>query len=210
MLKFQVSIFFALVLSMFLATGVDVAESRRAGGQLTQESPFCWNIKPDYPLYKQCDPQWGNDTIITKTVCQVGCLMSSISMGLAGWGWKIDYSIPVNPGTLNKWLVEDSGYTDNNNLVESVLNYEFAQLWNPDTGMHKTNDLQPSDLGKLLTECKFVVANVMGGRHFVLVTGWSSDYPDTVWVNDPGYNTESYSFTNDIVGWRIFNTAQCC
>ena len=64
-------------------------------GQVAVEGQREWNVTRafdllategphDYPLYKQCDSRWGSDIIVSKTVCQVGCLMSSISMGLAG------------------------------------------------------------------------------------------------------------------------------
>ena len=156
-----------------------------------------------YPMYKQCDPTWGSDLIYTKTVCQVGCLMSSISMGLHGWDLNIGGE-PSNPGTLNEWLKENNGYTQGNNLIESALNQVFRNMWT-EAGMHKTNDLTPYELSDLINSDKFVVANVMKGRHFVLVTNWSEKNPDIVWVNDPGFNTEYYSFSNDIVGWRVFD-----
>lgn len=46
-----------------------------------------------YPLYKQCDPRWGGDIIESTTVCKVGCLMSSVSMALAG------KNITIPPGS---------------------------------------------------------------------------------------------------------------
>ena len=48
-----------------------------------------------------------------------------------------------------------------------------------------------------------VIANVMHGEHFVLVVGWSHD-GDTLFVNDPGFNRASYSFKQDVMGWRLF------
>jgi hypothetical protein len=44
----------------------------------------------------------------------------------------------------------------------------------------------------------------MNGGHFVLSTGISDD-GDTVFVNDSGFNTTEYSYSNDIVGFRIFD-----
>ena len=38
-----------------------------------------------------------------KTICQVGCLMTSISMALNGWNITIG-SKKSNPETLNEWL----------------------------------------------------------------------------------------------------------
>lgn len=49
-----------------------------------------------------------------------------------------------------------------------------------------------------------VIANVMNGSHFVLVIGWDAVTPDTLYVNDPGFDTISYSYSKDVVGWRLF------
>ena len=35
-----------------------------------------YDIPFEYPLYHQCDDNWGSDMMVTKTICQVGCLMS--------------------------------------------------------------------------------------------------------------------------------------
>ena len=43
----------------------------------------------------------------------------------------------------------------------------------------------------------------MHGRHFVLVVGIMND--DVLYVNDPGFNRTTYSYKNDVVGWRIFD-----
>ena len=66
-----------------------------------------------YRLLKQCDPAWGSDTIPAKTVCAVGCLMSSVSMALR----QRDIEIPdasgvmrnATPGALNAWLLRHAG-----------------------------------------------------------------------------------------------------
>ena len=154
-----------------------------------------------YPLFKQCDPEWGSDYIKTKTICQVGCLMSSISMGLAGWKISLDGS-PSNPGNLNNWLLQNDGYTDSNNLIEDALNALVPGMWSQ-SGMHTTNDISVDDLKDLMNHDYIVVANVMKGRHFVLATGY--DGWDTVYVNDPGFDNTQYSYSQDVWGWRIFS-----
>lgn len=52
-----------------------------------------------FPLYKQCDPQWGESQMGVPghdaeddTICHQGCAMSCVSMALAG------YNITVNGG----------------------------------------------------------------------------------------------------------------
>lgn len=54
-----------------------------------------------------------------------------------------------------------------------------------------------------------VIANVMQGHHFVLVIGWDPKDEDTLLVNDPGFNTLSYSYSKDVVGWRLFQMTMC-
>ena len=51
---------------------------------------------------------------------------------------------------------------------------------------------------------RIVIANVMQGEHFVLIVGYRSDN-DTLIVNDSGFNRNSYSYSNDVVGWRLFD-----
>ena len=50
-----------------------------------------------------------------------------------------------------------------------------------------------------------VIANVNNGGHFVLLTGYSVADNDTFAVNDPGYNRDTYSYSSDVVGYRIFD-----
>ena len=69
--------------------------------------------------------------------------------------------------------------------------------------MHRTNDVPMSAVRTLLCAGEPVIANVMKGRHFVLVVGSSDD--DTLVVHDPGFNRTTYSISSDVVGWRLFN-----
>lgn len=54
-----------------------------------------------------------------------------------------------------------------------------------------------------------VIANVMAGRHFVLVVGWDASDSDTLYINDPGFDRDTYSYSNDVVGWRLFTMSEC-
>lgn len=163
----------------------------------------------DYPMLKQCVDPWGDDLMVTKTICQVGCLMSSTSMGLAGTDIQIpadtDNLVDANPGTLNKWLQDNGGYDDDNDFIEPVaVNINPDRIVWPDDAMHKTNDLDYDTVKEYLDAGRIVIGNVMEGHHFVLLTGYSTD-GDTFAVNDPGFNTLTYSYKEDIVGYRIFD-----
>ena len=170
----------------------------------TQSVPF------QYPTYKQCAPQWGPDVIFNETVCQVGCLMSSTSMALAGHGIDVD-ALSSNPGTLNNWLVTHHGYTEHNDFEESALSNVSSLLpkgsvvW-PSDGMElRRDDIGWDELTLYLKRPRVVIANVLKGRHFVLVVGQDLNDLDTLFVNDPGFNKTTYSYMHDVVGWRLFD-----
>ena len=143
--------------------------------------------------------------MVTDTICEVGCLMSSISMSLFGWNIQINGN-PANPGSLNAWLQNNSGYNSDNDLSEAAIpDISPSQITWPIDGMHRTNDLSIYTVRAYLLKQRVVIANVLEGSHFVLVTGFSYDDEDTLFVNDPYFNTTSYSFSTGIVGWRIFD-----
>jgi Peptidase_C39 like family len=170
----------------------------------------------NYPLFSQCDPAWAKDVIGNETVttiCDVGCLMSSVSMVLAFNNITIpslcgfSQMSTANPQSLNFWLVNHYGYVDGDDFDEGDLPALAPSKigWSETYGMHVKNDVPISVIQQLITSGQPVIANVMAGRHFVLVTGWDSNNFDTLYVNDPGFSTQTYSYSNDVVGWRLFN-----
>jgi hypothetical protein len=83
----------------------------------------------------------------TKTICQVGCLMSSTAMGLAGADIPIQDFTNVNvsstPKSLNEWLKRNDGYDGSNDLIETqvpLINPARIE-WNDVDAFHKHNDL---------------------------------------------------------------------
>eukprot|EP01052_Picozoa_sp_SAG31_P010168 SAG31_NODE_548_length_14222_cov_10.926574_6_plen_73_part_00 len=58
----------------------------------------------------------------------------------------------------------------------------------------------------LVDEHAAVIINVMHGEHFVLVVGYDKEIDgDILYVNDPGFNRQSYSYSKDVVGYRLFD-----
>jgi hypothetical protein len=172
-----------------------------------------------YPLFKQCDPRWGKDVIVSTTVCAVGCLMSSTAMAIGGKSISVG-GLAANPGTLNSWLKTNGGYTNGNDLIESVVpKVNPKHISWPGDAMHPTNNLPMSTIVQYLKQGRPVIANVDHGHHFVLVTGWEGSEAseqsvrgtdrfasvDTLYVNDPGFNRQTYSYSDDVVGWRLYN-----
>lgn len=137
-----------------------------------------------YPLYKQCDSQWGSHHIGTssKTICQVGCLMSSAAMALAGTGHS------YNPGTLNTWLTSHGGYVSGDLFVWTSIN---------SLGLTYEGRVSNSQIKAELDKGKVVIVNVHNGGHWVLAHGHSGD---NILVNDPGYSTTSYPLSQIVNG----------
>jgi hypothetical protein len=162
-----------------------------------------------YPLYKQCNTTWGNDVMLNETICAVGCLMSSTAMALAGHGIT-DAGVTIDPGTFNAWLRTHGGYEGQSDLIEdAVPAIDPAHVgWDDAGGMHRTNDVPFPQIQALVAKGQPVIANVLQGKHFVLVVGWDASDTDTLYVNDPGFPTLSYSYSKDVVGWRLFNMTQ--
>lgn len=95
----------------------------------------------DYPLYKQCDPRWGNHIMEVQTICAVGCLMSSTSMAIAGKHVSVAKSLST-PDTLNTFLRDNKGYTGGDDMDEAVVpEVNPAHISWPADGMHATNDI---------------------------------------------------------------------
>jgi len=173
-----------------------------------------------YRLFKQWDFRWSSDTMIwgNTTVAQVGCLMSSTSMALNGHAITIPSPetplragprVMSDPGSLNAWLKGHHGYVGRNDMVEaSIPAIDPSHIdWSQTTGPHHKSDISFEQIQVMLRDGQPVIANVLHGRHFVLVVGWDIAVPSTLYVNDPGFYRVSYDW-EDVVGWRLFNMSQ--
>ena len=153
-----------------------------------------------YPLFKQYDYRWANDTMVSTTVAAVGCLMSSTSMALNANGICIPTSsatdagaVAATPGTLNAWLRTHKGYTGSNDMEEAAIPaINTAHVGWTAEGMHRTNDLSIESVATLLESGQPVIANVLHGHNFVLVVGTDRRAGSTtLFVNDPGFYRNS-------------------
>jgi hypothetical protein len=161
-------------------------------------------VPREYPLYKQCDPRWGDHLIYNETVCAVGCLMSSVSMSIGGFNISIDGQIS-DPGTLNEWLKEHGGYTEENDLKESVVPNVDPEHIEWVGKILDPSQVTPKDLvAHLNNPSTVMIGNVMHGRHFVLIIGYDTNNETRFYVNDPGFDTAYYEYS-DFVGYRVFS-----
>ncbi|KAL0482071.1 N-acetylmuramoyl-L-alanine amidase [Acrasis kona] len=139
-----------------------------------------------YPLFKQCDTKWGGNKLGTSTVCKIGCLMSSVSMALNGFGRKIDGK-ESNPGILNAYLSKHGGYQGNLFIWDSISKFGFHYVG-------KISDKK--QMKNYVKQGKVVVLNVRNGGHWVLATGVNGN---SFMVNDPGFRVESYTDSQVVV-----------
>ena len=173
----------------------------------------CQHIPKVYPKYMQCAAPWGQLKMGGgATICQQGCAMTSLCMGLTGKGYTIGGKT-IDPLVMNEWLIEHHGYYcaagDCNNL----------NLTLPDTiGSHigdiifVSENEKPADslfLVKWLLEENIAIAHVRNQSHFVLVTGWEEPARgkevSSFSVNDPFYPEELYPYESmaDIILYKM-------
>jgi len=153
----------------------------------SQSAQLQANVKLSAPMMKQCDSRWGKNRLGTssKTLCQSGCAISSIAMALASRGAS------VNPGTLNDWLIHNSGYVNGNLLAWGAVNkFGKMTLFNYYRG---AGSLSVANLKSFVNSGYPVVINVRSGGHWVLVTGNTSG--NDFLVNDPGFSVNSYPYS---------------
>ncbi|EGD79724.1 hypothetical protein PTSG_10708 [Salpingoeca rosetta] len=144
---------------------------------------------PGWTMFKQCDSRWGGDRLGTSpsdTICTAGCAMSSVAMLLHTRGLGLD------PGSLNNWLINNGGY-ESGDLI----------LWGSVDKLGKTSfqGLEKPALSDVISgiqavrfKCHGIIANVRGGSHWVLLTGFAGG--STFNVNDPYYSTSQYTYAD--------------
>jgi len=135
-----------------------------------------------WAAYSQCDSRWKNEplgTSTTNTICKAGCAMSSLAMYLTTRGHS------MNPSQLNAWLNQHGGYAQSDLLVWSAVDSAFSVSYQ---GQETSVDVDT--LQKGLAACHGIIANVRGGSHWVLLTGYAGN--DNFYVNDPGFAQSTY------------------
>ena len=140
------------------------------------------NTSCGFAAYKQCNSSYGSDPLGTgggQTICSAGCAMSSVAEMLLHW------KVAMDPGQLNKWLDTHNGYEDGDLIVWSsvdVLGPTFIAIENPTS----------EELQNGINQCHGLIANVMNGEHWVLITGYMGN--NNFYVNDPGFDNAYYPY----------------
>ncbi|KNC54980.1 uncharacterized protein AMSG_10226 [Thecamonas trahens ATCC 50062] len=146
-----------------------------------------------WPMFKQCDPRWGNERLgdagSPNTICQAGCAMTSTTMALAHFNTTVDKH-GVNPGTVNSWLVKHGGFADKDLIIWSAVS---------GLGTMKVDTILQSPSASVvhgyINKGHPVIMHVRDNTHFVLGIGYDSENPNMIVVNDPAFTTTEYNLS---------------
>jgi hypothetical protein len=135
------------------------------------------------PNYKQCDARWGNTLLAQgpKTICQIGCAMTSVAMILADRGVVINGKL-VDPGSLNEWMNKNEGYSGNLIIWGSVNDLSSCKYMGKKRSFAEYEEALT--VGRAGTD--YMILNVKSGGHWVLLQGLNESQEYI--VNDPGRN----------------------
>jgi len=143
---------------------------------------------PAFPLYMQCDPRWGSIPISLgpDTICEIGCLLASASMLLAGYNVTLDNQT-ATPEILNDWLNQNNGYNGYNFLFETLDELGFMYMGD----LNQIDQVNAFIQNENYVVFLHVAAPGFSG-HYVLATGVNST---GITVMDPFYNVTMYNFS---------------
>jgi len=133
------------------------------------------------PIYKQCDPAWGDDTLGTcnTTMCRAGCAVTSSSMLYTYYGGTRD------PGQLNDCLTNNAGYAN------GCLIYWQNACMPQGVSFDRTGTADDID-GELAAGYPVItwVSNGSTSMHFVVIVGnENGEYQ----INDPYWDYHTIS-----------------
>jgi uncharacterized protein YvpB len=151
---------------------------------------------PTVPTMSQRSLQWsrqalGSDPV--DTIGSSGCALTAVAMVNSAFGF------PVNPSSLNRWLIAHGGYIQHDLLLwrqasavsGGIVRWKWMhvpgivpQLQTDDQDIE---DLPPQSLVESQLDAgHLVVAEVRldGGMHFVVITGHTGN---TLYINDPWF-----------------------
>ena len=158
-----------------------------------------------YDLYRQCDERWDRDIKGTgeKDLCSIGGDVSSLAMLLDDCDQDL-YGFDVNPGTLNRWLKENNGYQNGNDIIWNAINklssgVQFVTLT---TTAESIQSYLDRGNGVLLQ----VGVSSANDPHYVLAYGYSGS---TYYVMDPRNQRRSFK-TSEVNKAVIYTRPDWC
>ena len=156
----------------------------------------------DFAGWKQCGMSWSNTPMGNsgRTLCNIGCLVTSVSMQIAKSGVPTNIS-NFNPGTFVEFLNKNGGFISGGNFVwAGATKAAPSFVYQGSVSVLGMTKQQKLDKLKSLVSQQgvYVVAEVKGntGQHWVAIDGINGD---TINMLDPS------SSSNDM--WGYYNWA---
>ena len=156
----------------------------------------------DFAGWKQCGMSWSNTPMGNsgRTLCNIGCLVTSVSMQIAKSGVPTNIS-NFNPGTFVEFLNKNGGFVSGGNFVwAGATKAAPSFVYQGSVSVLGMTKQQKLDKLKSLVSQQgvYVVAEVKGntGQHWVAIDGINGD---TINMLDPS------SSSNDM--WGYYNWA---
>ncbi|CAD8166745.1 unnamed protein product [Paramecium pentaurelia] len=150
--------------------------------------------------YQNCDVKWGREQLnnnSSKSICQYGSLLSCVAMILQTSSKPIN-SRPVNPAVLNKYLMNNNGFKQGDEVNFSALEQ---------VGLHfvKTvSDLKTAQ--EYFNSNHYIVLNINYGKNYGVLIGFDdSDKSNVIYyINNPIIPSETKVAAKDISVAIIF------
>lgn len=160
--------------------------------------------------WKQYDERWGGKYIGTKTIKQVGCMITSASIQIARSGTKINVS-DFNPGVFMETIKANGAFSGNNwnNMSDSTWasiapNFKLGgEITFSGSKSDKINQMK-----QYISEGKYIIVRLYHpGQHWVAITSVDGD---KVMMADPGSEanefTSKYSISTVTKGYYFTKT----
>lgn len=146
--------------------------------------------------WKQCDPRWGNMYVGSKTICRIGCALTSVSIQLARSGVQLNVSGEFNPGTFMQTHKSNGGFSDNIitwNVSRIAPNFKLIASHE---ALFGTKENKINTLKKYAADGEYIVLGVRHGvgqdiGHYV---AYNDSSTDEIFVFDPAGNTTGKLF----------------
>lgn len=143
--------------------------------------------------WKQYDERWGGKYIGTKTIKQVGCMITSASIQIARSGTKINVS-DFNPGVFMETIKANGAFDGNNwnNMSDSTwasIAPNFKLGGQVDFSGSKNDKI--NQMKQYISEGKYLIVRLYHpGQHWVAITSVNGD---KVMMADPGSEADEFT-----------------
>ncbi len=138
-----------------------------------------------FPMFKQCDPRWGNETLSSaatcaETLCTFGGAVTCLAMMLDDCDQEV-YGEEVNPSNLNIWLRNNNGFAAN-----CAMYFDKTDLLGGVNFVAKTSSI--TTLKYYLDLNDIAMVHIRDG-HYAMAFGYTGS---TFFVNDPKETRNTY------------------